>query len=398
MCSNKEKYKEMSKYFITLVYEKLSQSEIIINLTSKEIPYKIIEKNNIFMILETEMETKFKEIGGIYKIGKIICEDDSIDKLDKKIYEKEILSNLQEKQKWNMSYYSKHTINPQSYEQIHNIINNQIKNNIKKSKIIKNNIQSNNFYELSVDKENQEYLKILLGYNGKKYYFSESTDSIKSSEFIERDLSRPYQDSKISLSPRTARILVNILGLKKGDTILDPFCGTGTFLMESLIKGYKVMGSDIRKECVLGTRNNLKWLIKKYKLKNKIKRINQDNAEKLFNVESNSVDGIITEPILLPNYKKYPTFDSAKEDLKKSKKIYEESLKSIRRVLKRNGKLAIVTPRIKTKNNEFVRFKFRDMIKKAGLIFNNKLDSQPFIMKSSDEQKIIREIWLLEKY
>ena len=38
------------------------------------------------------------------------------------------------------------------------------------------------------------------------------------------------------------------------------------------------------------------------------------------------------------------------------------------------------------------------MIKKTGLIFNNKLDSQPFIMKSSDEQKIIREIWLLEKY
>ena len=168
--------------------------------------------------------------------------------------------------------------------------------------------------------------------------------------------------------------------------------------MESLINGYEVMGSDIRKECVLGTRNNLKWLIKKYKLKNKIKQIKQDNAEKLFNVESNSVDGIITEPILLPNYKKHPTFDSAKEDLKKSKRIYEESLKSIRRVLKRNGKLAIVTPRIKTKNNEFVRFKFRDMIKKSGLIFNNKLDSQPFIMKSSDEQKIIREIWLLEKY
>ena len=35
---------------------------------------------------------------------------------------------------------------------------------------------------------------------------------------------------------------------------------------------------------------------------------------------------------------------------------------------------------------------------KTGLIFNNKLDSQPLIMKSSDEQKIIREIWLLEKY
>ena len=51
---------------------------------------------------------------------------------------------------------------------------------------------------------------------------------------------------------------------------------------------------------------------------------------------------------------------------------------------------------------EMVKYYLENVItkeaKKTGLIFNDKLDSQPFIMKSSDEQKIIREIWLLEKY
>ena len=99
---------------------------------------------------------------------------------------------------------------------------------------------------------------------------------------------------------------MNILGLEDGSTILDPFCGTGTFLMESIIQGYKVIGIDNRKECVFGTKKNLLWIMKEQNLRNRMKYVKQDDAEKLSCVETSTIDGIVTEPILLPHFKDSP--------------------------------------------------------------------------------------------
>ena len=192
-------------------------------------------------------------------------------------------------------------------------------------------------------------------------------------------------------------MLVNMLGFDKGKTILDPFCGTGTFLIESIIQGYKVIGIDNRKECVSGTKKNLLWIMKERELNNKMKYIKQDNAEKLSCVDSLSIDGIVTEPILLPNFKSSPNYEMAEEELKRSKSVYEKSLLAMHRVLKNNGKVCIVTPRIRTRDNKYITFSFRKMLKKAGFRLDNRLDEQPFVMKPSGDQKVLREIWLLKK-
>src|SRR5579872_1873536 len=63
--------------------------------------------------------------------------------------------------------------------------------------------------------------------------------------FRERDMGRPYQDPTLTLSPRIARTLVSICGLKKGATVLDPFCGIGTILQEALVLGLNVVGVEI---------------------------------------------------------------------------------------------------------------------------------------------------------
>ena len=107
-----------------------------------------------------------------------------------------------------------------------------------------------------------------------------------------------------------------MLGLENGKTILDPFCGTGTFLIEAIIQGYKVAGVDNRKECVFGTKKNLLWIMKEYNLKNRIRYVKQDNAEKLSCVETSTIDGIVTEPILLPNFKNIPNYELAEDVLK----------------------------------------------------------------------------------
>ncbi|TFG57148.1 MAG: methyltransferase domain-containing protein [Methanomassiliicoccus sp.] len=67
---------------------------------------------------------------------------------------------------------------------------------------------------------------------------------------------RPYF-SPISLHPRYARALVNLTGVRRGETLLDPFCGTGGIVLEAALLGMKAIGSDIDPLMVDGCRRNL---------------------------------------------------------------------------------------------------------------------------------------------
>ncbi len=67
---------------------------------------------------------------------------------------------------------------------------------------------------------------------------------------------RPFF-SPISLHPRYARALINLTEAKRGDTVLDPFCGTGGIVLEAALMGMRAIGSDIDPEMVNGCRRNL---------------------------------------------------------------------------------------------------------------------------------------------
>jgi tRNA (guanine10-N2)-dimethyltransferase len=71
--------------------------------------------------------------------------------------------------------------------------------------------------------------------------------------------SRPFF-SPISLHPRYARALVNLTRVRRGQTLLDPFCGTGGILLEASTLGVKVLGSDISKEMIDGCMENMDHL------------------------------------------------------------------------------------------------------------------------------------------
>lgn len=67
---------------------------------------------------------------------------------------------------------------------------------------------------------------------------------------------RPFS-SPISLDPVLARVLVNLSGLKPGEQVLDPFCGTGGILIEAGLCGIGVNGFDLQSEMIKGCRENL---------------------------------------------------------------------------------------------------------------------------------------------
>jgi len=65
---------------------------------------------------------------------------------------------------------------------------------------------------------------------------------INRSIFEERKVQHRPFFSPISLHPKLARALVNLSVVKKGETLLDPFCGTGGILLEAGLIGAKVVG------------------------------------------------------------------------------------------------------------------------------------------------------------
>ena len=67
---------------------------------------------------------------------------------------------------------------------------------------------------------------------------------------------RPFF-SPISLHPKFARALINLTGVKRGGTVLDPFCGTGGIVIEAAEMGMRAMASDFDEEMVIGCQENM---------------------------------------------------------------------------------------------------------------------------------------------
>ena len=69
---------------------------------------------------------------------------------------------------------------------------------------------------------------------------------------------RPFF-SPISLHPRYARAIINLTGAHRGDTILDPFCGTGGLAIEAGFMGMKPIISDFDENMIIGTQENMEY-------------------------------------------------------------------------------------------------------------------------------------------
>ncbi|MDO8463352.1 MAG: hypothetical protein Q7S96_03740 [bacterium] len=83
-----------------------------------------------------------------------------------------------------------------------------------------------------------------------------------------RDYGRPRRDARSGmLPPKLARMMVNIaLGTTRPDaeggaTLLDPFCGSGTILMEAMLLGIpRIIGTDVSAGAVADTQENVEWV------------------------------------------------------------------------------------------------------------------------------------------
>ena len=86
---------------------------------------------------------------------------------------------------------------------------------------------------------------------------------------------------------KLTRVMINLIGLKKGETLCDPFCGTGTTLLESESMGINAIGIDFDVKMCEMSNENLK--INSYKSK-----ILNSDFQELVKI-SNDFNGIVTD-------------------------------------------------------------------------------------------------------
>jgi tRNA (guanine10-N2)-dimethyltransferase len=188
--------------------------------------------------------------------------------------------------------------------------------------------------------------------------------------FKERSTERPYVTSGISLSSRLARLLVNISGVSKGQVLLDPFCGSGTVLGEALLKGADCIGIDRNHGSVERTKDNLAWFLTQGQRGGQrapsYSVITGDATNLRRPLGDQMVDAIVSEPILMPRLSSPPTLEKARRLIKHASFIYSEALYEMSGVLRRGGRMVLVTPSLRTIEGKDVTLSFDDL-KEVGL-------------------------------
>ena len=168
-----------------------------------------------------------------------------------------------------------------------------------------------------------------------------------------RGTHKPSPHSDISLSPRLARTLVNLAGLKPGQTLLDPFCGSGTILVEAYAKSLRCLGVDSRASRVQETRENIRWSIGG--VTNRGYDIRKGDARDLARMlRGTRVDAIVTEPLLLPQLHARPKTSTAREMVGESANVYNNALASMAESIHSEGRIVVVVPVIQTMEGDEV--------------------------------------------
>ncbi|MDR3063259.1 MAG: TIGR01177 family methyltransferase [Methanobrevibacter sp.] len=187
-------------------------------------------------------------------------------------------------------------------------------------------IIKNNYPSVKVKLENPKtFIRVII--TEKSIYIGYMKYKINKKHFQEmKPHKRPFFYPG-SMSPKLARAMVNLSKIKEGETLLDPFCGTGGILIEGGMIGAKLIGSDISWKMKNGTGINLNhcdfshWAthhldVRELKLDDK-------------------VDAVVTDP---------PYGISTSTGGEKSEIIYKEFLDSISKNMKKNALLCMASP------------------------------------------------------
>lgn len=194
---------------------------------------------------------------------------------------------------------------------------------------------------------NQDVTELIVLQQGKKILLGETLAVQDIDHWTHKDRGKPYADRKKGmLPPKVARAMVNLAlseTVVPGTLVYDPFCGTGTILMEALERGAQVVGSDLAREAAVGAQTNLAWFAGRFHLPTNFEVFQSDVAHVLPANLPKAVDAIVTEPFL---GKPQPQTDELPGMFRGLEKLYLGAFSQWRGILRKTAKIVIIFPRV----------------------------------------------------
>jgi tRNA (guanine10-N2)-dimethyltransferase len=160
-----------------------------------------------------------------------------------------------------------------------------------------------------------------------RFVFGLKLAEVATKPFTERrPRKRPFFQPS-AVAAKLARCMVNLAKVKSGSLVLDPFCGTGSFLIEAGLIGCKVIGADAQRHMAEGALANLSY----FHVKPEAMVV--ADAE---HAPIRKADGIITDP---------PYGRTASTLGKSTEQIVKAALPEFQSILDSKKRVCIASPR-----------------------------------------------------
>jgi tRNA G10 N-methylase Trm11 len=361
----------MKYLFILGRNPKLSIEEIksFLKRTNNIILDETIHKNGFLLDLQNPLDAGTIDLlGGTISIGIVICDLKDMDK--KEVYMGEnnkfnyVIWNFSEETE-NISDYLKRRFKKEKLKTVEKKFTGRM--SVQKGKRIE--ILSSNLID-------EEYF-VYENYFGK---IIQRTDSKKNED---RDMKKPIRREELSISPRLAKIMINLSEIKDGEKLVDAFCGIGVILIEALNREIKVIGIDKDAEAILGAKENLNFF--KFS-KEEYSLINNDSSK----VKISPVSVFVSEPSFGEILKKNPTSNKAKFLLRDFENLMISVLNNMKKYVK--GRFVFSSPFIRIGKNR-IGCNFGNISKRVGLKISPNFPLEEF----REGQIVGREIVVMER-
>lgn len=181
--------------------------------------------------------------------------------------------------------------------------------------------------------------------------------------YAARDQARPKRDSRVGmLPPKLAQIIVNLANPAPGNTVLDPFCGTGVVLQEAELMGFNTYGTDLEPRMIDFSRANLEWLQSNQDTHGSFRLATGDACayqwEEPFNV-------IAAETYLGRPFSAVPDRAKLEEVMRDVDTIHRKFLRNVAKQTKAGFQMCIAVPAWHT-NNGVKHLKMLDSLEELG--------------------------------
>lgn len=218
--------------------------------------------------------------------------------------------------------------------------------------------------------------------------------------FVKRDTQRPGVDYEMGVLPqKLARIMCNLTALREG-IIWDPFCGSGTILMEAAVLGFDILGTDIDLMALDSLSKNIQWLSKENLItdtKYNVFQLDINKVERkvLKDLKRTSINAIVCEPFMGRPQMKLLTEFQAKELIADVTKLYNSFFNVINQITSKGFKIVLILPSYRTRKG-WIDINISQFIDKKWEVLNRKYSKGDLKWKRINSI-IARNIFILEK-